>query len=57
MSHSKKHIKMNKDKKRNPKKVDKPEEAKGLSSKNEALPNALQNFSKAFAEYYKGFML
>lgn len=57
MSNSKKHIKMNTNKKRSPKKTDKPIDTKGLSTKNEALPNALQNFSKAFAEYYKGFVL
>lgn len=41
-------------------KVVKPEVVtipKSLTSNKEALPKALQSFSKAFAEYYKGFIL
>ena len=31
------------------------EKQKSIITKNDALPNVIKNFNKAFAEYYKGF--
>ena len=53
----KNHIQMNADTNAEAEKKAKPEKAKKLTKINDALPKTLKSFSKAFAEYYRGFVL
>jgi hypothetical protein len=37
--------------------IKKEQQTKPVTKNHEALPKALENFSKAFSEYYKSFVL